>query len=361
MGQAAITRLGLVVHPRARDRAGRCDTLQRWSEERGVEVVQVPAPGQDRRVAEPGDPASCDAIVALGGDGTTLAALRTGAAAGKPVHRRRLRQPRRADRSHGGRSRATRSTASRRATGRRGSLPALRLRREGGETLTAVNDVVIVRRAPARSSAEVSVDGELFIRFAGDGLVVATPLGSSAYTLAAGGPVLAPGAHGIVLTPLAPHGGCCPPLVAGRESRLDDRGRSRATAARGSSSTAGSARSSTRMRARTLELGLLRDHATLVALGGEESVLAGLRRRRVIIDSPRMLAREEREALSDAPELEVDDLSSGSRSASSSLSTRRWQVAGSSSRQSSAVRGPCSSSPARASSSSGAVASTCAR
>ena len=41
--------------------------------------------GQDRRVAEPGDPAACDAILALGGDGTTLAALRTGAAVGRPV------------------------------------------------------------------------------------------------------------------------------------------------------------------------------------------------------------------------------------------------------------------------------------
>src|SRR5688500_19038411 len=79
-----VTRLGLVVHPR-RELQTALDTLQRWSDERGVDVVQVPAAGQDRSVAEPGDPADCDAIVALGGDGTTLAALRTGAAAGRPV------------------------------------------------------------------------------------------------------------------------------------------------------------------------------------------------------------------------------------------------------------------------------------
>lgn len=47
---------------------------------------------------------------------------------------------------------------------------------------------------------------------------------------------------------------------------------------------------------RTLTVTLLRDHATLIVLGGEETTLAGLRRRRVIIDSPRMLARAEREA-----------------------------------------------------------------
>ena len=67
---------------------------------------------------------------------------------------------------------------------------------------------------------EVAVDGERFIRLAGDGIVVATPLGSTAYTLASGGPMLAPGASGMVLTPLSPHGGSCPPLVAGPESRV---------------------------------------------------------------------------------------------------------------------------------------------
>ena len=67
----------------------------------------------------------------------------------------------------------------------------------------------------------VSVDGELYVRFAGDGAVVATPLGSSAYTLAAGGPVVAPRSRGMVVTPLAPHGGCCPPLVTGPDSRIE--------------------------------------------------------------------------------------------------------------------------------------------
>ena len=59
------------------------------------------------------------------------------------------------------------------------------------------------------------LDDQLFVRFGGDGVVVATPLGSSAYTLAAGGPILAPGSGSMVVTPLAPHGGCCPPLVTG--------------------------------------------------------------------------------------------------------------------------------------------------
>ena len=66
----------------------------------------------------------------------------------------------------------------------------------------------------------MSVDDVLYAAVAGDGMVVATALGSSAYTMAAGGPILAAGAKGMAVTPLAPHGGSCPPLVAGMDSRL---------------------------------------------------------------------------------------------------------------------------------------------
>jgi NAD+ kinase len=70
------------------------------------------------------------------------------------------------------------------------------------------------------AAARIEVDGALYARTAGDGVVVATPLGSSAYTMAAGGPILAPGALGMVLTPLADHGGTVPPLVVGPRSRV---------------------------------------------------------------------------------------------------------------------------------------------
>src|SRR5215216_3047346 len=51
-----IAMLGLVVHPR-RELDGALETLRRWSSGHGVDVVQVPAAGQDRTVAQPGDPA----------------------------------------------------------------------------------------------------------------------------------------------------------------------------------------------------------------------------------------------------------------------------------------------------------------
>ena len=293
MDESRIARLGVVVHPR-REIAKALDGLQRWSDEHGADFVQVPARGQDRQVAERGDPATCDAIVALGGDGTTLAALQTAGAVGKPV----------LGVACGSLGALTAVTAGdlvealdRVAAGdwTARMLPALAISSDAAATLTGVNDLVIVRQGAGQISADVRLDGELFIRFAGDGLVIATQLGSSAYTLAAGGPVLAPGGGGLVLTPLAPHGGCCPPLVAGSESRLTidiqpGHGGARVELDGQIQDRIG------RHAARRLSVELRPDHATLVALGGEEPMLTGLRRRRLIIDSPRVLARDDREA-----------------------------------------------------------------
>jgi len=55
---------------------------------------------------------------------------------------------------------------------------------------------------------------------AGDGVIVATPLGSSAYTMAAGGPLLVEDIGGLVCTPLAMHGGCAPPVVVPRHREV---------------------------------------------------------------------------------------------------------------------------------------------
>ena len=239
-----MKQIGLVVHPR-REIASALATLEDWCGARGVALVQVPATGQERRVAPEGDPAACDLIVALGGDGTTLAAIRTAAAAGRPVLGVACGSL--------GALTAVSADAIEVALDRFAAgdwiareLPALVLESEGEETLTGVNDVVVVRHGAGQVAADVALDGELFIRFAGDGLAVATALGSSAYNLAAGGPVLAPDTTAFVLTPLAPHGGCCPPLVVEESSRLDDRRSSRASAARGSSWTARSRTASRR-------------------------------------------------------------------------------------------------------------------
>ena len=98
-------------------------------------------------------------------------------------------------------------------------LPALAVARPDGPDLFALNDVSIVRDGIGQVRVTSRVDGVLFSRLAGDGCIVSTPLGSSAYSLAAGGPLLAPGTDAYVLTPLPAHGGWRQPLVVRRRIR----------------------------------------------------------------------------------------------------------------------------------------------
>jgi NAD+ kinase len=88
----------------------------------------------------------------------------------------------------------------------------LRLRVElslkSGETIVryAANDAVVSQGALARLiELDVHVDDKRLTRYRADGLIVATPTGSTAYSLAAGGPIVAPDVQAVVLTPICPH------------------------------------------------------------------------------------------------------------------------------------------------------------
>ena len=71
----------------------------------------------------------------------------------------------------------------------------------------ALNDIVLTRSTPAVRilSLEIEVNGIVVDRISGDGLIVATATGSTAYSLSAGGPIIRPGLDCLVITPICPH------------------------------------------------------------------------------------------------------------------------------------------------------------
>ncbi|MBO4297372.1 MAG: NAD(+)/NADH kinase [Clostridia bacterium] len=86
--------------------------------------------------------------------------------------------------------------------------------RLNGQTHLALNDVVIARRRLAGTlSASVTRDTETLLDFRGDGLIVATPTGSTAYSRSAGGPVLTPDSGCFSLTPICAHTPGTAPIV----------------------------------------------------------------------------------------------------------------------------------------------------
>lgn len=78
----------------------------------------------------------------------------------------------------------------------------------------ALNDVVVTKSAIARLlEVEVRVDKEFVADYKADGVIISTPTGSTAYSLAAGGPVLVPSVDAFIVTPVSPHALTHRPLV----------------------------------------------------------------------------------------------------------------------------------------------------
>lgn len=85
-----------------------------------------------------------------------------------------------------------------------------------------LNDVVINQKQISRMfKVDVECDKEHMYELSGDGLIISSPVGSTAYSLAAGGPIVHPKVNGIVLTPICPHGLTHRPLVIPDTSTIE--------------------------------------------------------------------------------------------------------------------------------------------
>lgn len=196
--------------------------LLRWFEQHGYRVVvdqetaaYASGPEMVEREAVAGR--NPRFVVVLGGDGTLLAAARAVAKAGIPVLGVNLG-------SLGFLTEVplpdlypTLEAVDKDQCGTEPrSMLSCQLLREGKcvAQYHALNDVVVNKSAMARlADFDLYIDGDFVSNYKADGLIVATPTGSTAYSLGAGGPILMPSVEGFVITPVSPHALTHRPLV----------------------------------------------------------------------------------------------------------------------------------------------------
>lgn len=197
MSEPQTRRLGLVVHP---DRTAAAEVAERVAIEartRPLQTEPVPIRGPI--------PVGLDILIGIGGDGTLLAAADLALAGDLPVVGINLGsvgyladiEPEMVDAMLDGivdRSLREESRMTVRAT------------TADGRSWWGVNEVVVEKLETRRLvQIKVEIDDHYFTTYRADGIITATPLGSTAYSLSAGGPVLDPALDALIITPVAPH------------------------------------------------------------------------------------------------------------------------------------------------------------
>src|SRR3954453_1777247 len=203
--------MGLVLHPR-RDCSGAVGQVASWTAGHGVallaaedDVARLGLRGVTP-VSRDELAATADALIALGGDGTLLGAMRLVAARPVPVLGVNFGRLGFLAEGEGPELEAAlEAVAEGRATTE--SRSCLVVRHAGREQI-AFNDAVLAR-VPGSGlvQATLAVAGQPYGHYTCDALILATPMGSTAYSYAAGGPVVSPAAAGVLVTPSAPLNG----------------------------------------------------------------------------------------------------------------------------------------------------------
>jgi len=216
-------RVGLVGNRRYRPLPDLLAKLAAVAPSIGAALVYEPPLAEllHREERTPLETAGLDVILSLGGDGTLLRAARVACTHGIPVLGVNL--------GHlgflagAGPEMAVdaleRLVAGRYTLEQRRAL-SVRIGDEG-PPLLAVNDTVIHKGGIARViRLSVTVDGEPVGTYSADGIIVATPTGSTAYSMSAGGPIVVPGVDANVITPICPHTLAVRPIVVSATSTI---------------------------------------------------------------------------------------------------------------------------------------------
>lgn len=216
-----ICRVGIVAKARLQAAAEHLVRIARWLEARGIEPVFDPdsaelavgagATARYKVVEKDEMPRHVDMLLILGGDGTLLGMAGRIGQAGLDIPILGV--------NFGSLGFLTEVTLPEIYTSLDAAITGqapieermmLRVRVECDNVCVAdrmvLNDVVVTQGALSRVIAlSVSVDGEFMMRIRADGVIIASPTGSTAYSLSSGGPILHPRVEGISITPIAPH------------------------------------------------------------------------------------------------------------------------------------------------------------
>jgi NAD+ kinase len=222
--------IGVISRPRRANLSTVVPPLLKWLEARGLRVIYdeetasaLPHPSKAFTRDELG--AQAQILVVLGGDGTLLAAARVAAPRCIPILPINMG-------SLGFLTSFTveelypaleETLAGRSSMSERVMLQVELIRADRVlDRQHVLNDVVVNKSALARMiELELSIDDDFVCRYRADGLIVATPTGSTAYSLSAGGPIVHPSVEAILITPICPHTLTDRPVVIRDSSTID--------------------------------------------------------------------------------------------------------------------------------------------